>query len=163
MQEEDIDLKNCLFMCSQRSWREGNLGRVSAKVYGMTHDVSDRGIIYRRERLCKQRGKIAQYPAGKKIWSRSFNDMTKRRDHITPVLAELHWLSITARIYLKIALITFKTRPTILATLSIYTVPAVAVTEFHQSQPTGLSSNDHWFCPAQLRVQRATHLKHSAC
>ena len=35
MQQEDIDLKNCLFMCSRRSWREGNFGRVSAKVYGM--------------------------------------------------------------------------------------------------------------------------------
>jgi len=35
MQEEDIDLKNCLFMCSQRSRREGNFGSVSAKVYGM--------------------------------------------------------------------------------------------------------------------------------
>ena len=34
MQEEDIDLKNCLFMCSRQSWREGNIGRVSAKVYG---------------------------------------------------------------------------------------------------------------------------------
>jgi len=35
MQEEDIDLKNCLFMCSQRSRKEGKFGRVSAKVYGM--------------------------------------------------------------------------------------------------------------------------------
>ena len=35
MQEEDIDMKICLFMCSRRSRREGNFGRVSAKVYGM--------------------------------------------------------------------------------------------------------------------------------
>jgi len=35
MQEEDIYLKNCLFMCSRRSLRERNFGRVSAKVYGM--------------------------------------------------------------------------------------------------------------------------------
>jgi len=37
MQEEHIDLKNCLFMCSRRSRREGNFGSVSAKVglYGM--------------------------------------------------------------------------------------------------------------------------------
>ena len=35
MQEEDIDLKNCLLMCLLRSWREGNFGRVSTKVYDM--------------------------------------------------------------------------------------------------------------------------------
>ena len=25
MEEEGIDLKNCLFVCSRRSWREGKL------------------------------------------------------------------------------------------------------------------------------------------
>jgi len=35
MQEEDTDLKNCLFMCSRLSWIECNCGRVSAKIYGM--------------------------------------------------------------------------------------------------------------------------------
>jgi len=30
MQEEGIDLKNCLFVCSRWSWREGKLARVSA-------------------------------------------------------------------------------------------------------------------------------------
>ena len=35
MQEKDKDVKNCLFTCSQRLRREGNLGRVSAKVYGV--------------------------------------------------------------------------------------------------------------------------------
>jgi len=34
--------------------------------------------------------------------------MTNRREHITPVLAELHWLPLTARIELKLALLTFK-------------------------------------------------------
>jgi len=37
--------------------------------------LSDRGIIYRRKRLCEQWGKIPQYPAGKKIWSLSFSDI----------------------------------------------------------------------------------------
>jgi len=35
--------------------------------------------------------------------------MTKKRDHITPVLARLHWLPVTARIQFKIALLTFQT------------------------------------------------------
>ena len=34
---------------------------------------------------------------------------TKKHQHITPVLAELHWLPVTARIQFKIALLTFKT------------------------------------------------------
>ena len=33
---------------------------------------------------------------------------TRRRDHITPVLADLHWLPVRYRIEYKIALITFK-------------------------------------------------------
>ena len=33
---------------------------------------------------------------------------TRRSDHITPVLARLHWLPISARITFKIALLTFK-------------------------------------------------------
>ena len=37
---------------------------------------------------------------------------TKRHQHITPVLAELHWLPVTARIQFKIALLTFKTLTT---------------------------------------------------
>ena len=35
--------------------------------------------------------------------------MTRKRDHITPVLANLRWLPVTARIQFKIALLTFKT------------------------------------------------------
>ena len=35
MQEEDRDLKNCLFMCPRQSWREGSCGKVSAKIYGI--------------------------------------------------------------------------------------------------------------------------------
>jgi len=35
--------------------------------------------------------------------------MTKKRDHITLVLARLHWLPVIARIQFKIALLTFKT------------------------------------------------------
>ena len=38
--------------------------------------------------------------------------MTKNCDHITPVLARLHWLPVTARIHFKIALLTFKTLTT---------------------------------------------------
>ena len=38
--------------------------------------------------------------------------MTKQRDHITPVLARLHWLPVTARVHFKIALLTFKTLTT---------------------------------------------------
>jgi len=38
--------------------------------------------------------------------------ITKKRDHITPVLARLHWLPVTARIQFKIALLTFKTLTT---------------------------------------------------
>jgi len=34
--------------------------------------------------------------------------MTKKREHITPVLARLHWLPVTARIQFKIALLTSK-------------------------------------------------------
>ena len=34
---------------------------------------------------------------------------TRKRDHITPILADLHWLPVTARIEYKIALLTFKT------------------------------------------------------
>jgi len=33
--------------------------------------------------------------------------MTSKREHITPVLAELHWLPVAARIDFKIAVITF--------------------------------------------------------
>ena len=33
---------------------------------------------------------------------------TRRRDHITPVLADLHWLPVRFRIEYKIALVTFK-------------------------------------------------------
>ena len=36
----------------------------------------------------------------------------KKRDHITPVLARLHWLPVTACIQFKIALLTFKTLTT---------------------------------------------------
>ena len=35
--------------------------------------------------------------------------MTKKRDHITPVLARLHWLPVAGRIQFKIALLTFTT------------------------------------------------------
>ena len=38
--------------------------------------------------------------------------MTKKRDHITPVLARLHWLPVTGRIQFRIALLTFKTLAT---------------------------------------------------
>jgi len=38
--------------------------------------------------------------------------MTKKCDHITLVLARLHWLPVTARIHFKIALLTFKTLTT---------------------------------------------------
>jgi len=38
--------------------------------------------------------------------------MTRKRDHITPLLANLHWLPVTARIQFKIALLTFKTLTT---------------------------------------------------
>jgi len=38
--------------------------------------------------------------------------MTKKREHITLVLARLHWLPVTARIQFKIALLTFKTLTT---------------------------------------------------
>ena len=38
--------------------------------------------------------------------------MTNKRDHITPVLARLHWLPVTACIQFKIALLTFKTLTT---------------------------------------------------
>jgi len=34
---------------------------------------------------------------------------SSKRDHITPVLADLHWLPVAARIDYKVALITFKT------------------------------------------------------
>jgi hypothetical protein len=34
---------------------------------------------------------------------------TRKYEHITPVLAELHWLPVTARIEYKIALLTYKT------------------------------------------------------
>jgi hypothetical protein len=34
---------------------------------------------------------------------------TRKRDHITPILADLHWLPVAARIDYKIALLTFKT------------------------------------------------------
>ena len=37
---------------------------------------------------------------------------TKRHVHITPVLAELHWLPVSARIQFKIALLTVKTLTT---------------------------------------------------
>jgi len=37
---------------------------------------------------------------------------SRRRDHIAPVLADLHWLPIAARIEFKIALLTFKTLTT---------------------------------------------------
>ena len=38
--------------------------------------------------------------------------MTEKRDHVTPVLARLHWLPVTARIQFRIALLTFKTLTT---------------------------------------------------
>ena len=38
--------------------------------------------------------------------------MTRKRDHITPMLANLHWLPVTAHILFKIALLTFKTLTT---------------------------------------------------
>ena len=38
--------------------------------------------------------------------------MTNKCDHITQVLARLHWLPVTARIHFKIALLTFKTPTT---------------------------------------------------
>ena len=37
---------------------------------------------------------------------------TRRRDHITPILAELHWLPVRARITFKIATLVFKIRTT---------------------------------------------------
>ena len=38
--------------------------------------------------------------------------MTRKRHHITPVLVNLHWLPVTARIQFKISLLTFKTLTT---------------------------------------------------
>ena len=37
---------------------------------------------------------------------------TRRRDHITPVLAQLHWLPVKARVIFKIATMVFKIRRT---------------------------------------------------
>ena len=53
---------------------------------------------------------------------------TRKRDHITPVLADLHWLPVASRIHFKIALQTYKTittrKPEYLADLlSFQTAP----------------------------------------
>ena len=44
---------------------------------------------------------------------------TLKREHITPVLAELHWLPVAARINFKIAVITFNLLTTIADDLNI--------------------------------------------
>src|SRR5258706_7514470 len=53
---------------------------------------------------------------------------SSRRDHIMPVLAELHWLPIAARIEFKLAMLTFKTlqtkQPAYLYELLHFNVPA---------------------------------------
>ena len=36
------------------------------------------------------------------------NEVTKKRDHITPVLRKLHWLTIDKRIVFKVLIITYK-------------------------------------------------------
>ena len=62
--------------------------------------------------------------------------MTNRREHITPVLAELHWLPVTTRIHFKITLITF-TIPSLtkLATSTTYTPAVQAVLATDVCQP----------------------------
>ena len=41
--------------------------------------------------------------------ARIYRHHDQKRDHITPVLARVHWLPVTARIQFRIALLTFKT------------------------------------------------------
>ena len=53
---------------------------------------------------------------------------TRRRDHITPILADLHWLSVRARITFKICTLIYMVRvtqqPTYLADLIFDYTPA---------------------------------------
>ena len=44
---------------------------------------------------------------------------TSKREHITPILAELHWLPVAARIDFKIAVITYNLLTTIADDLNI--------------------------------------------
>jgi len=63
---------------------------------------------------------------------------TRRYDHITAVLADLHWLKIQERITYKIALLTFKTvttnRPTYLADLVSFHAPVRALRSNQQNR-----------------------------
>ena len=61
---------------------------------------------------------------------------TRRRDNITPVFADLHWLPITARIEYKIALLTRKTLTT--------QQPSYLYEQLHLYRPARqLRSTDH--------------------
>jgi len=88
----------------------------------------------------------------------------KKRDHITPVLARLHWLPVAARIQFRIALLTFKTLTTPSTELHTRPTPVallVTTTQVRQSQPAWNSADENRFRSTQLRLQCSTHLEQS--
>jgi len=85
---------------------------------------------------------------------------TRRRDHITPVLADLHWLPVRYRIVYKIALITFKAlttqQPQYLTELirhyeALRQLRSRGV-NILQTSPTVLNFSKHAFCHASPLV-----------
>ena len=91
--------------------------------------------------------------------------MMRKHDHITPMLANLHWLAITARIQFKTAPLTFKTLTTHQPSYISRPTPAaplVTTTHVLRSQPTWNSSNEN---PAQrsstYSAPHIWHLEHS--
>jgi len=84
---------------------------------------------------------------------------TRRGDHITPVLADLHWLSVRFRIEYKIALITFKAlttqQPQYLAELiRYYEAPRQLRSRSEnilQNSASVLNFSKHAFCHASLQ------------
>ena len=91
--------------------------------------------------------------------------MTRKRDHITPVLANLHWLPVTARIQFKTAPLTFKTltthQPSYIHDLLQHHRSSRQLRSTRHNLHGWNSSDENLFRTTQLHLQRSPHVEHS--
>jgi len=87
--------------------------------------------------------------------------MTNKRDHITPVLARLHWLPVTACIQFKIALLTFKTLTTHQPSYIHDLLQLHCLSQPLRSTACLKFCRRDWFRSTQLHLQCSTRLEQS--
>ena len=72
----------------------------------------------------------------------------QQRDHITPVLADLHWLSVSQLIIFKMALLVWKcVRGVAPAYLSDFGIPATAIARRQHLPSTMIQNSAGFTCP----------------